>query len=277
MPGYFVLAREALDHPALAADGVLCRRAAFVWLVEHASFAPRPFNIQGRTVSLDRGQLAASLRFLAKAWGWSEPGVRRFIGRLKTDALIDAATDAGVTVVTICGYEEMQAMGGRTDAPADAATDARATQDRRTDDAKQKEGKEGKEGNEGQSKSSSRRSGTVDADALAEFDEWWDCYPRKVGKPRALKAYVAALKKTSAGQLLTAARAFAAARAGQDQTYTPHPTTWLHDERWNDRPERQARRGRAQQRAEAAHAALDQIEHGAEHNGEPPLLDGDLL
>ena len=254
VPGYFVLAREALDHPALAADGVLCRRAAFVWLVEHASFAARAFNIQGRTVSLARGQLAASLRFLAKAWGWSEPGVRRFISRLKTDALIDAATDAGVTIVTICGYEEMQAMAAQADAPSDAATDARATQDRRRSDAKQNKGNEGKEGNEGQSKSSSRRSGTVDPETIAAFEEWWQAYPRKVGKPIARKAYGAALRKASAGELLTAARAFAAARAGEDPTYTPHPTTWLRHERWNDQPERRQapRRGTAQERAQAA-------------------------
>ncbi len=44
--------------------------------------------------AIRRDQLTASTRFKATVWGWSEAGVRRFIERLKTDALIDAAETA---------------------------------------------------------------------------------------------------------------------------------------------------------------------------------------
>lgn len=46
---------------------------------------------------------------MAKAFGWSEPRVRRFLNRLKADAMIDAASDAGQTVITICHYDKYQA------------------------------------------------------------------------------------------------------------------------------------------------------------------------
>ena len=49
--------------------------------------------------------------------------------------MIDAATDAGITVISICNYDRHQRGGGESDAVidalTDAATDAGATQQRR--------------------------------------------------------------------------------------------------------------------------------------------------
>ena len=74
-----------------------------------------------------RGQVAHSLRFMATAWQWREPRVRRFIGRLKRDAMIDASADTGVTVITIRNYNKYQ----RVSLPTDAAPNASVTQQRR--------------------------------------------------------------------------------------------------------------------------------------------------
>jgi hypothetical protein len=78
-------------------------------------------------LELKRGQVAASLRFMADKWQWREPRVRRFLKRLKTDAMIDAATDAGITVITICNYDKYQ----KVSLPRDAQIDAAATQRRK--------------------------------------------------------------------------------------------------------------------------------------------------
>ncbi len=168
-------------------------------------------------------------------------------------------------------------MGARTDAPADAATDAEATQGRRRADAKQKEGNKRKEGNEGQSKSSSRRSRVDDPETIAAFEEWWQAYPRKVARPVAAKAYDRACTKASAAELLIGARAYAAARAGQDPRYTAHPATWLNGERWRDEPERAGPQHRGA--AQAVHDALDQLERGDDADGArlPFDLEGDRL
>ncbi len=63
------------------------------------------------------------------------------------------------------------------------------------------------------------------------FCAWWEVYPRKVGKGRARKAYVSALKKVSAEILLNTLTAY---RFGDDPKFIPHPATWLNDERWTD-------------------------------------------
>lgn len=83
-----------------------------------------------------------STRYLAKAWGWSEPKVRRYLDALRNAKKIDAATDAGQTVITICDYDKIQSPRKA----ADAATDAQATQERRTTDANNNEAKEDNEG-----------------------------------------------------------------------------------------------------------------------------------
>lgn len=71
------------------------------------------------------------------------------------------------------------------------------------------------------------------AAVAAEFDEWYQTYPKKVGKPAALTKYKAARKKASAETLLAGAQLMAKAFAS-DKTYCPNPATWLHQERWND-------------------------------------------
>jgi hypothetical protein len=66
------------------------------------------------------------------------------------------------------------------------------------------------------------------------FAAFWMAYPRKIGKGAAVKAYAKALKDATPAQLLAAASEFARERAGQDEKFTPHPSTWLNAQRWED-------------------------------------------
>jgi hypothetical protein len=141
MSGYYLMHRGWMDNPVLGgARDPFSRREAWIWLIEHACWQSKRVDIAGRTVELKRGQLSHSLRFLAKAWNWDEAKVRRFCVRLQQEKMIDAATDAGQTVITICNYDHYQVGSNSTD----AAIDAVATQQRRSSDANKKEGKEGK-------------------------------------------------------------------------------------------------------------------------------------
>lgn len=64
------------------------------------------------------------------------------------------------------------------------------------------------------------------------FAEFWATYPRKTDKGNAKKAWVKALKKKPAGEIIAAAAAYAATKP--DPKFTAHPTTWLNGERWDD-------------------------------------------
>lgn len=139
MSGYYLMHRGWLDHPALGgAREPFCRRAAWAWMIEQAQWQDGMQNINGKSVMIRRGQFTHSLRFMAKAWGWDDPKVRRFIARLIEEKMIDCVADAGQTVITICNYDKFQVRDSVGDAPSDAA----ATQQRRSIDANKKEGKE---------------------------------------------------------------------------------------------------------------------------------------
>ena len=66
------------------------------------------------------------------------------------------------------------------------------------------------------------------------FEIWYEPWPRKVGKGGARKAFKAALKKTDFQTLCEGRDRFLAAASGQDKTYLPYPSPWLHQERWLD-------------------------------------------
>jgi hypothetical protein len=124
--GTFVLDRGWFDHPVFK-DETYTQREAWAWMIAQAAYRPHRRRIGAAEVALSRGQLAASLRFMAEKFKWPEANVRRFLARLRRNAMIDAATDAGITVLTIRNYDRYQ-WPNRT---IDASSDAVPTQHRR--------------------------------------------------------------------------------------------------------------------------------------------------
>lgn len=138
--GFYLMHRGWQDHPVFRGEE-FSRRDAFVWMIEEASYRDRRVAMPKGEVTLTRGQFSHSLRFMAKAWKWDEAKVRRFLTSLSKSQIIDASTDAGQTLVTICNYVKYQTLQEQPDAP----TDAGATQQRRGNDANENEGNKGNE------------------------------------------------------------------------------------------------------------------------------------
>lgn len=67
-----------------------------------------------------------------------------------------------------------------------------------------------------------------------EFDEWYNAYPRHVGKGAAREKYCAARKKADHAILLAGATRAAKQYFSTEQRFIPAPATWLHQERWLD-------------------------------------------
>ena len=71
---------------------------------------------------------------------------------------------------------------------------------------------------------------------MDDFDQFWDAYPRKVGKGGARRKFAIALTKTTLQTMLEAL----AWQCTQPQwskdggQYVPHASTWLSQERWSD-------------------------------------------
>ena len=66
------------------------------------------------------------------------------------------------------------------------------------------------------------------------FEEFWKAYPRKVAKGAARKAWDK-IKAEDYEAVIAGATGFAK-DPNRDETFTPHPATWLNSERWTDEP-----------------------------------------
>ncbi len=169
---YYQMHRGWMDNPAFGNDPY-SRAQAWCWLIENAAWKETRVPVEGGILTLKRGQLAYSLRYLAKAWRWkSDRRVRVFLARLRVDEMVqtlsapktDAGTDAGRTVLTICNYEKYQVPAKTTDAPEDAV---RTQQGRKEEEVKE---------------DNSRRDGrTVKAIIFGEGKAW---LAEKTGKPQ---------------------------------------------------------------------------------------------
>lgn len=69
---------------------------------------------------------------------------------------------------------------------------------------------------------------------LIDFEEFWQVYPRKVGKGQARLAFKTALRKATKDELVSAASAYAESVRSTEQNFIPHASTWLNGERWLD-------------------------------------------
>lgn len=68
------------------------------------------------------------------------------------------------------------------------------------------------------------------------FKDFWDNYPRKIGKGKAKETYKEQLQATTPDVLVNAVKNFAAeCRIQQtEKRYIPYPSTWLGQGRWKD-------------------------------------------
>ena len=72
---------------------------------------------------------------------------------------------------------------------------------------------------------------------LSNFDEFWERYPRKVGKGQARTKYKAALKIATHDEIMFGLSQQLPALESKEKQFQPHASTWLHGERWEDEPE----------------------------------------
>lgn len=76
------------------------------------------------------------------------------------------------------------------------------------------------------------------------FSAWWDIYPRKVGKRAAQTAWDRSLRRIchengmsrleAIDWLLDTTKTYSTSKSGQSGVFTPHPSTWLNQDRYFD-------------------------------------------
>lgn len=219
--GVFAVDRGVFDHPMFDEKAPFSRREAWLWLLSEAAWKPTQRSISGRVVTLSRGQIAHSIRFMAEAWGWDKAKVSRFLERLKTETMIETQTETGQTLITICKYDDYQkvALPKRDGSETPTETAARQQRDK-LEDTKTTERRK-------------KEEPRAPRASPAEFAEFWRLYPNKVGKPVAEKSFDKARGIESFETIMAGLRAYV---AKTDDRPWCNPTTWLNQQRWADSP-----------------------------------------
>src|SRR5262245_8021216 len=116
MSGFIKIPRGLLKRALDSNKGRLTGEEALLWLTLEASWAERDYDINGMQIRVQRGQLACSIRCLAKAWKWPRVTVFDFLKRLQNNGLIRTKpvsipdtyrtpTRTPISLITICNYE----------------------------------------------------------------------------------------------------------------------------------------------------------------------------
>lgn len=94
------------------------------------------------------------------------------------------------------------------------------------------------------------------APANQEFEAFWQAYPRRIAKGAAIKAFGSALKVATFSEIMDGVRRYA--QTGPVPKYTPHPATWLNQQRWADEIKEESN-GKIINRSNAAPTKTDRL------------------
>ena len=117
MNGRFWMQRGWQDHPVFRGE-TYTRAQAWIWLIENAAWKPCRVPVDGKIITLNRGQLSYSTRYLGTAWGWSKSRVDRFLGKLVAESMVNTrcsksgtASGTAQNIITVCNYDKFQYRG----------------------------------------------------------------------------------------------------------------------------------------------------------------------
>lgn len=105
--GHIKLYRQIQDNP-LWSDKPFARGQAWIDLLMMANFADGTIIVRGQTVSIKRGEIFASLRFLADKWGWSTKKVKAYVQLLEKLKMVTQKETPLGTLITIENYNFYQ-------------------------------------------------------------------------------------------------------------------------------------------------------------------------
>jgi hypothetical protein len=220
--GFFLVSRGLFEHPRLKPRGPFSDLLAMLWLIESAAHTARDVSVDcgstRKTVHLERGQLTYSIRYLARAWTWSDKRVQRFLGALTLDQTLTTATTTGQTIITLCNYDKHQRGLDGVTTPTTTPTTTQATTNKK------------------QLKQLERKN------ALQGFDDWYSIYLRKKSRKDAEKAFAKVVGSSliALPALMEKTRVFAASwkdKPAAERKFIPYPASWLNAGGYHDEPD----------------------------------------
>lgn len=120
--GYIPLSRKFFEHELWQEPRVFSRAEAFADLLRRTRFEANTSTILigAQSVEIRRGEVVASIRFLAKNWGWSKNKVDKFLDYLVDNGMITkrkpyetekgtrkgTVTRTAPTIIRLCNFDK---------------------------------------------------------------------------------------------------------------------------------------------------------------------------
>ncbi len=99
---------------------VFSQAEAWIDLVRTARFEIEPETrilSSGRYITIKRGELHASIRFLAERWSWGNDKVKRFLDAAISEQAIERRTEQGESIITLLNYGIYNPIGDENQTP----------------------------------------------------------------------------------------------------------------------------------------------------------------
>lgn len=191
---------------------------AWIDLILNANHSPAKFMIKGQLVSVERGQQARSIETLCSDWQWSRNKVKRFLGALKSDGMLDYQANHLTTIITICNYNDFQGkkeIGELPNEQPSEPTDGHLTNQQTNYKQECKEEiKNAEEIN------------------YVPFERFWPLYPKKKGKAVAKKKWEKLKITDDVFQVIK--NHLSIAYLNTEFKFIPDGSTYVNQQRWQD-------------------------------------------
>ena len=211
-------------------------------LIDNRMYFEEPFDKTHAWIDLllnanSEGQLRVTVKELAKRWKWSPGKVRRYIADITADGMVQIdgtfVGTKGGTILTLVKYKDFQ-LRQQNDGTKDG-----------TNDSTNQWGKgdlyniyitrrEEEKNTPITLKSNTPKGGDTHTDYESEFEEIWKRYPKKHGKPNALRDYIKARKKGVDRETIEDGLTAYINYCKRTNRYFKDGSTWFHQECWSD-------------------------------------------
>lgn len=106
--GYIPISRKLFEGQFWNEERQYSRFEAWLDLIQQARFEDGTKIIGYMEIFVERGEVAASLRYMGEKWGWSKTKVDNFLVFLIRRKMITKRTDkkTGITIVTLTNYDQ---------------------------------------------------------------------------------------------------------------------------------------------------------------------------
>lgn len=109
--GYILLFRSLFENEFLYDDGhKFTKPEMWIWMLTYARWqdSPRTFTIRGNKVTVNRGELAESVKTLCEVWNWSNKSVIKVLNEFEAEGMIEIERSTVINKIRIVNYDKFQ-------------------------------------------------------------------------------------------------------------------------------------------------------------------------